>query len=294
MATRSAVIEFILNLSRWRPGARELVRTTDQISQKTRQASQNQQQFQTAVKQSGDQAAATAIRFQTMTQGMLNLTTAGAQTFTSFSNLDRAGNRLAQAQIGVARAADLLSAKELRLDDQRKRSVPNMGKIAQLEQEILTARADQIVKTDKLKIEEGALLDIQILFATNIANVMISSIQTIKTLREAQIGLTIKQIFWEKILNRVLVQRNVTNILGTPAQIAMNASTRFGTIAIRGLTFSVKGLLVTLGPIGLAIGAISGLMLAWEANTLGFKDAVVSVLPFLEDKRETLDAVRGV
>ena len=41
----------------------------------------------------GQQTAASAVNFQTATQGMLNLSTAAVQTYTSISNLDRANNR---------------------------------------------------------------------------------------------------------------------------------------------------------------------------------------------------------
>ena len=59
----------------------------------------------------GDKVAASAVNFQTATQGMLNLSTAAVQTFTSISNLDRAHNRAKMSIIAVARAEDLLNNK---------------------------------------------------------------------------------------------------------------------------------------------------------------------------------------
>ena len=104
----------------------------------------------------GRNSAAAAVNFQTATQGLMNLGTAAAQTFTSVSNLDRAANRLAQANLGVARSTDLMNNKELRLDELRARGLGNSKKAALLTNEIATARADLAIKTDKARIEEGA------------------------------------------------------------------------------------------------------------------------------------------
>jgi hypothetical protein len=156
------------------------------------------------ISQSADKMAAARVNFQTATQGMLNLSTAAVQTFTSISNLDRAGNRLAQSQIGVSRATDLLNNKQLRLNELVAKGQGNSQKAVLLTNELKTARADLLVKTDKLKIEEGALLDIQMLFVTNVANVMISSLQTIVSLKNAHVASTIKQIVQERLLSTTI------------------------------------------------------------------------------------------
>jgi len=283
LVNRSAVVEFILDTSKWTPGARKVNTSLRQMKGATDSASAGQDRLKASIQRSGDQAAASAVRFQTMTQGMLNLTTAGVQTFTSMSNIDRAGNRLAQSNIAVARATDLLNNKELRLQQIRE-SGGDPRKIVLITREIGTARADLTVKTDKLKIEEGALRDVQLLFATNIANVTISSMQTITTLKQAQVFMTIKQIFTQKILNRVVQQTTATNILSTPGYKAHTFGATASTFAIKGLTFSVKGLLVVLGPIGLIIGGIAAAMHIWENDIGGVKTALQDMLPFLKDQ----------
>ena len=90
----------------------------------------------------GKNSAAAAVNFQTATQGMLNLSTAAVQTFTSISNLDRAANRLAQSKIAVARAEDLLAAKQLRLNELQEKGLGHTTKAANLTNELATARAD--------------------------------------------------------------------------------------------------------------------------------------------------------
>ena len=244
--------------------------------------------------QSGDNAAAAAVNFQTATQGIMNLGTAAAQTFTSVSNLDRAANRLAQANLGVARATDLMNNKELRLDELRQNGMANSKKAALLTNEIATARADLAVKTDKARIEEGALLDIQILFATNIANVMVSSIQTIKSMRDMQALSAIRAGIAEsglivKMKSLIFAQRAVSlNAIGTTTAF------KGMTLGIKGMTLSVRGLMIALGPVALIIGGVSLAMQAYEENWGGFKDKMQSALPFLKETNSDLDEAQRI
>jgi hypothetical protein len=246
------------------------------------------------IKDVGRNSAAAAVNFQTATQGMLNLSTAAVQTFTSVSNLDRAANRLAQSKLGVARSTDLLNNKELRLNELQERGLAGSRKAALLTNEIATARADLAIKTDKARIEEGALLDIQLLFATNIANVMISSIQTIKTMRDMQALSTIRATIAEsglimKMKGLIFAQRAVSlNAIGTTTAF------KGMTIGIKGMTLSVKGLMLALGPIALIIGGVTLAMQAYEENWGGFKDSMQSALPFLKETNSDLDDAAAI
>ena len=243
----------------------------------------------TGLKTTGRDAAAAAVNFQTATQGMLNLSTAAVQTFTSISNLDRAANRLAQSKIAVARAEDLLANKQLRLNELQERGLGHTSKAVNLTNELATARADLAVKNDKAKIEEGALLDIQLLFVTNVANVMISSIQTIKTLRDMQALSTIRATIAESgllVKTKALVLAQTSQIMTAKGVITVTKGMSF---SIKGLTFSVRGLMLALGPIALAITAVTVAMQAYEENWGGFKDAVQTALPFLKESNDDLD-----
>jgi len=138
LVNRSAVVEFVLDLSKWTPGARQVTRNLRDMDRATTKTSASQDRLQGSINKSADAAAASQVRFQTMTQGMLNLSTASVQVFTSMSNLDRAGNRLAQSNIAVARATDLLNNKELRLAQIRE-SAGDPRKQVLLTKEIATA-----------------------------------------------------------------------------------------------------------------------------------------------------------
>jgi len=145
----------------------------------------------------GKNMAASAVNFQTATQGMLNLSTAAVQTFTSISNLDRANNRAKMSVIAVARAEDLRNNKLQRLNDMQAQGITSGGKYNNMLREISTATADLTVKSEKMKIEQAAVNDIYMLFASNIANVTISSMQTIAILlgreRSARLDISILQ-----------------------------------------------------------------------------------------------------
>ena len=236
-----------------------------------------------SIKKAGQSSAATAVQFQTMTQGMLNLATTGAQVFTSMSNLDRAANRLAMAQVGLARAQDLYNNKEIRLQDLRKRGEGSTKKAIQLEKELGTAKADLAVKTDKLRIEEGALNDVRILFATNIANVAISSLQTIKTMQDllktSTIGLTVKT----KILGSTFVQTGLMGKATVPNLTMIGVAGTKAATGIQLLTLRLKALLFTLGPIAIGFAAIAGSMHAWEQGIFPFQKELKNTFPFLRD-----------
>lgn len=241
------------------------------------------------IKSSGDRAAAAAINFQTATTGMMNLGTAAVQTITSISNLDRAENRLAQSHIAVARAEDLLAAKKLRLNELQEKGLGNTTKAINLTNELATAEADLAVKRDKARIEEGALLDIQMLFVTNVANVMISSIQTIKTLRDLQALSTIKATIAESGLITKMKALVLTQGFATKSAMANTVANKGLSFSIKGLTFSVRGLMIALGPVAIAITAVTLAMQAYEENTHGFRDAIQSALPFLKDENDELE-----
>ena len=280
VGSRNAVFTFKADISNYVQNGAVLIRTNNGIRKSAQDVSTTLQTTDRQIKTTGQTAASSAVNFQTMTQGMLNLSTAGAQTFTSLSNLDRAANRLMQAQVAQQRGVDLLRNKELRLAQLREKGGADLRKIAALESEVETARADLLVKTDKLRIEEGALNDVRILFVTNIANVMISSLQTINTLRTMEIrqtitsaGAKIKDAFAARIMTQAY----------SKAPAAINAT-----------RFSLRGLLLTLGPIGLAITGIGVAMQAWEENWGGFRDTLQSVFPFLRDlEKDVLPGVRN-
>jgi len=126
----------------------------------------------------GESTITNAVRFQTMTQGAINLTTAFTQTYTSISNLQRAKTSLQAAAVGVERALDLQARKQFQLSEEQKKAIPNIGKMKLLTNELATAHDDLSVKQQRVKDQADAVNDTYVLFALNIANVGFSAIQT--------------------------------------------------------------------------------------------------------------------
>jgi hypothetical protein len=148
----------------------------------------------------GEQAAASAVKFQTLTQGAINLTTAFVQTETTISNLRRAKTSLKAAMVGVERANDLLIRKQSMLRDEYKKAAPDMTKIKLLTNEIATAEDDLIVKQDRIIDQREQLKDTYKLFALNLLNVSFSAIQTGVSMVQMAKGLKAATVA-QKLLN---------------------------------------------------------------------------------------------
>ncbi len=288
MARDNVTFRFNIDLSQMTAKGRDAVKILQDLEKASGRAATGMTRLGSSSKTAADQSAAAAVNFQTTTQGMLNLSTAAVQTYTSISNLDRAGNRLAQSQIAVARATDLMNNKELRLKTIRDQGLGTTKQATNLTNELKTARADLLVKTDKLKIEEGALFDIQLLFVTNVANVMISSLQTIVSLKNAHVLATIRQITQEKLLATTMFSKTV------PAFAAVTAAGASMNVMTKTVINTNRLLMVGIPGIGTAILAVSLAIQAYTDNWGGFRDMVQSILPFMKDQKALLNDVNGV
>jgi hypothetical protein len=162
----------------------EINKEVDKFKDKATGASTSADNLGKGVKSAGEQSASAAINFQTMTQGAINLTTAFAQTYTSVSNIQRAHTSLAQSVVSLERAEDLLQRKQFKLNQEMSKAVPNMEKVQLLQNEISTSMDDYAVKQQKVKDQQDALNDTQLLFAVNLVNVGFSAIQTGKSMIE--------------------------------------------------------------------------------------------------------------
>jgi len=238
-----------------------------------------------AINQAGNAAVKNAVNFQTMGQGMLNLSTAGVQTFTSVSNLARAENRAEAASLGLQRAQDLLARKTLAYNKQVEAGLGNSREAKLLMDEMTTATNDLAVKTDKLKIEQEAVTDVYLLFGANLMNVGVSSLMIYKSMMEGVTKasalnslMTVKNTLANK-LNAISRWNVSKSLIG---QTAVSATATGGliaqTFATKAATVATKLLRVALGPIGLILMAISGAMLAYETNFRGFRDGINSFL----------------
>lgn len=248
------------------------------------------------ITQAADASAAAQIRFQTMTQGMLNLSTASIQTFTSISNLARAENRAKASTIAVSRAVDLLANKRERLNDLLKGGIASEQKLINIRREITTATDDLVVKTEKMEIETQAVLDIQLLFFASLTNVGVSSYQTITTMVSAHTKAMISNAVSTRF-NSIAQFNNRNSLFGNAiarklnSQVIMTSTgvVRISTLAVRLQTVALKALRIALGPIGLIFIGISAAMVAYETNALGLKDTINSLLGIQDDQTESME-----
>jgi len=147
-----------------------------------------------AVEKMGKETITNAVRFQTLSQGAINLTTSLTQTYTSVSNLQRAKTSLAASAVGVERALDLQARKQFQLREEQKKAIPNLGKITLLTNELATAHDDLSVKQQRVKDQTDAVNDTYVLFALNLATVGFSAIQTIKTMKDMTQGMKLASL----------------------------------------------------------------------------------------------------
>lgn len=265
-------------------------------SQAGTQVQQGMNKATGAINNAGNAAVKNAVNFQTMGQGMLNLSTAGVQTYTSISNLARAENRAEAASLGLQRAQDLLARKTLAYNKMVEAGLGNSREAKLLLNEMETATNDLAVKQDKLKIEQEAVTDVYMLFFANLANVGVSSLMIYKTMME---GVTKAQV----INKAATIGNTVATKLNTLAKwnsskslianaVANNTATAGlvkSTLAVKAATVATKALNFALGPVGLVIMGISAALMAYETNFLGFKDGVNSFLGIQEEFNEGID-----
>ena len=139
-------------------------------------------QTSTGLQKVGQQSTTTAVQFQTLSQGAINLTTSFAQTYTSLSNLQRAQTTVAAAQISLERAEDLEQRKLVMLNKERQKEIKDLDKIRLLTNEHATSVRDLAVKQQKLSDAQDQANDVNILFGINLLNVGFSALQTGKSM----------------------------------------------------------------------------------------------------------------
>ena len=273
----------------------KLTHQLGQMEAKTVKASQATDRLKTSVSSTGDRAAASAVGFQTMTQGMLNLSTSAVQTYTSLTNLASAEHRVSMAKIGVARAQDLLNAKQLRYDELVARGMGNSRKALNLMKEINTATADMVVKEEKLRIEKAKLNDVWLLFGANIANVTVSMVQTIATMKTAGVSMSVLRAKTAALNYETggLITRTkmLPAIFTTAGRTAMMSA--FGT---RTLGSAFRGLYLALGPIGWAITGLTIVMSTWDMHlgkVFGSIEEITGGLLGLSNQMEEVDEKLG-
>tara|TARA_R110000824_G_scaffold158755_1_gene332791 strand:+ start:912 stop:3548 length:2637 start_codon:yes stop_codon:yes gene_type:complete len=299
MARDNVTFKFRIDLTQMTVKGRQAVKILEDIERKSGKAAAGMSRMGTAASKTGQQTAAAAINFQTATQGMLNLSTAAVQTFTSISNLDRANNRAKMSVIAVARAEDLLANKIERQNTLRAAGQLGSQKDINITKEIATAKADLTVKTEKMGIEQAAVNDIYMLFATNIANVTISSIQTIAILDKNQIilnglkaaGMKLNNLLSINAARAAYSEAAASAVNSTAKGVAIGVTAKL-TVAMYGLAAATRAV-VAANP--LLMVAMAGLTVAWavhETDILGTKTALDGYIGVEKDHLELMEAER--
>ena len=290
---REVTFRFKIDMSKFDAEARRAVQHLRNLEKESGSAA-------TSMDRLGKNTTTAAVNFQTATQGLLNLSTAAVQTYTSISNLDRANNRAKASIIAVARAEDLLNNKKERLNQLLKSGNASEAQVANIRREIATATADLTVKEEKMAIEKAAVNDVYMLFATNIANVTISSLQTITVLvgqeRMANIASTLAMKLknvatWDNIM-AMRANAAASRAAGF-ADMTLVASKTSVTLATRVATGALHAFKIALGPIGLIFIGISAAMVAYETNLGGIKDTINGLLGIQDDFKDSLEDERN-
>ena len=274
--------------------------TLGNTEKKVQQTGTAMRTMATATNQAGQSAAASAVNFQTFSMGLLNLSTSAVQTWTSISNLDRAVNRHKMSVIAVARAQDLLANKEERLRTLQEAGHGATQKAINLTKELATAKADLIVKEEKEVIEAGAVNDVYMLFGANIANVVISSMQTIAVMDKNQVILTKAKTVSQKILNSSMLASAKANYIHATSMSTQGKAAIGTTVAVKGLTAKIKGLtlatkafMVSNPLLIAAMAAATAALLAYETNFLGLKDAIHGTTEETKTFKEEVEGTRN-
>ena len=247
--------------------------TIDGVETKFNKAGQAAQRFGTTATKSGQQSAAAAVGFQTYAQGALNVSTSIAMTYTSFTNLASAEHRVSTALVGLARAEDLLNNKRARANDMVKAGTANGEKYRNIVQEITTAEADLLAKTEKLRIEKSKMNDI--LFGMNLANVAVSLATTIASMKAATAASKAhkaEMLLQGQVVTSLSVKMKgllIPSLAGMRTALSATAAASAGaTGAVGRLSFAFRGLMSSMGIVSIAL--------------LGISTAVMFLLPNME------------
>jgi hypothetical protein len=270
--------------------------TNQGITKGSNKAKMSVDQLGGSIGKTSQGAAAGAVGFQTMSMGMLNLSTSAVQTYTSLSNLDRVQNRAAASAVGLQRAQDLLARKQTQLVKLQEAGNGAGRDAVLITKEITTATNDLAVKADKLKIEQAAVTDVYMLFFANIANVGVSTMMVMSNMMSAAQVAKLKDIVTTKaqiVWNRLKIMNDWKNVGSTSAAtVATNLrsiATAAMTVVTKIATVAMIGLNAATGVIGVAIMALAAVVLILTTNMYGVTDAIKAFLGIESESTKAVD-----
>lgn len=272
MSYPQARIDLSVNAQGAINGTRQAVQAFNQLEQKGKQAVAT---LDTGINQTTNsmarlesQTTKTTASFQRNGMAMLAIGTSYAGAYTAISNLDKAMQRVSKAELGLQRARDLeqttlisIQRLESQLNKLRSEGKTNtdtytlaLAKLELQQQKLGTATNDLKVKEEELRIQQGALTDTQILFATMMINTVVSSIALG---RQAVEGLSVAQVK-NRIQTALTTKTYYANAIGLKT---MGTASIFSISGLKGLMTTQKLLNISMGK-WLLIA--TGVILAYE------------------------------
>ena len=272
MSYPQARIDLSVNAQGAINGTRQAVQAFNQLEQKGKQAVAT---LDTGINQTTNsmarlesQTTRTTASFQRNGMAMLAIGTSYAGAYTAISNLDKAMQRVSKAELGLQRARDLqqtttisIQRLESQLNKLREEGKTNtdtytlaLAKLELQQQKLGTATNDLAVKEEELRIQQGALTDTQILFATMMINTVVSSIALG---RQAVEGLSLAQVK-NRIQTALTTKTYYANAIGLKT---MGTASIFSISGLKGLMTTQKLLNISMGK-WLLIA--TGVILAYE------------------------------
>ena len=213
---------------------------------------------------------------------------------TSLTNMPKRLNAIEKAEINMARTKDLVANKtarleglEIKLDKARAKGNKTAAEIALMEQkvintkqELITASADLTAKTEDLNLKQADYADTLKLFASSVVTTFVSAgIGVVSMLTQMATNANMATSAFIRTKLATLAQSHVLKILRidlagasialkgfATGMVATGTGSMVAVTGIRRLALGVKGLYLSLGPIGWGIIGITLAMEAWNSN----------------------------
>ena len=215
-----------------------------------------------------------AINFQTMAQGLLNVSSATVQVVTSFSSLQRVQNLVASSMVAVEKAEDQIARKRLQLLQVTERYGSNSQKAILITNELATAEEQLAVKAERLNIAQGNVVETQVLFISNLLNTGFGVMQTLNRLLSDNAKAWLSSTIATKLFNFELKSTTLNTIPLIGGITKVDAGVKMFTLSTKGATFAVKGFQLSLGVVGIALVAITTIMELWMTRMFPFQKEI--------------------
>lgn len=246
--------------------------------------------------EAGRSARKLEFNMQKMSFAMFGASLAITTTVTSLSRLDRAAQRVDKTSVALSRGQDLLARKQLNLNRIMKNGERVQGELAITLSEVKTAQDDLIVKSRELEIVTGEVSDTYINFAASLGASLLFAItaffSAVKGLNLAHAKGAIRAAAHAVSIGLIRTSVATTSPAIQGITVATQASTISmikATFAAHGLAAGIKAILLSLGPLGIALIAGGALLTLYATNIGGTADKMNMLLGITEETTAATD-----